>query len=491
MPKTHICERCGKNFKQKSHLDAHMKRKRPCKKDDTLTKLIEEKVKVNELVNIRTMELLGKGGERNEVIREVSESKPDTKRMTYIDLFCGIGGFRYAFDEYNKMNTKYVFECIKSVDIKKDALSTYNINFNETNEPCDIRTVKNIPYFDILCAGFPCQPFSSAGKRGGLGDSYRGNLIYEVVRICEESKPKYIILENVSNILKLNKGRDLKTILDLFTKVGYNITYQIINSCDVGLAQNRERLFIVGCLENNPHISVSKHEKVLFEDIIDITDTHTDIPIDFINKLKSMPESNILGKSIKDKRGGVNNIHSWDISYKGPVTRQQCLLLNTLLLQRRNKKWAIAKGITWMDGMPLTTTEIKTFLDYPDIQSDLDKLVSQKYLKFEHPKELINGHRVFKTDSPKGYNIATGKLSFPVSKILHPKEQTPTLTATDSNKLGVYVGETIRRLNKNELKRLCGFPEKMIVPDGVNEYNIFGNMVCPPVVLEILKSLFP
>jgi DNA (cytosine-5)-methyltransferase 1 len=88
-----------------------------------------------------------------------------------------------------------------------------------------------------------------------------------------------------------------------------------------------------------------------------------------------------------------------------------------------------------------------------------------------------------------GYNIAKGKLSFPISKVLHPDELSPTLTATDSSKLSVVVGNTIRQLNEKELKRLCGFPDNFTLPPGVNKYDLFGNMVCPPVITAILDSL--
>ena len=142
-----------------------------------------------------------------------------------------------------------------------------------------------------------------------------------------------------------------------------------------------------------------------------------------------------------------------------------------------------------MDGMPLTTDEIRTFCDYPELQSDLDYLEQAGYLVFEHPKDIVNGKRQYKESSPKGYNICKGKLSFPISKILSPTETTPTLTATDSCKLAVYVGNTIRRLNETELKRLCGFPDSFRLPKNVDMYDLFGNMVCPPVITALLQTI--
>ena len=135
--------------------------------------------------------------------------------------------------------------------------------------------------------------------------------------------------------------------------------------------------------------------------------------------------------------------------------------------------------------------DIQSFLTYDGLQEDLDDLVHKKYLVLEHPKDIVNGKRVQNETLTIGYNIAKGKLSFPISKILHPNEKSPTLTATDSSKLGVFVSNTVRQLNETELKRLCGFPETFTLPEGVNKYDLFGNMVCPPVVTALLESLIP
>ena len=412
-------------------------------------------------------------------------------KITYADFFAGIGGFRYGIEAFQAMNPQYTFKCIKTVDIKKDAISTYNLNFNEANPKCDICTVKDLPHFDILCAGFPCQPFSSAGKRQGLEDEGRGNLIFEVIRICKESKPKFLILENVSNIEAIEDGAVLKRIVSEFEKIGYKIQCVSINSSEVSLAQDRKRLFIVGSLSQVPKISVKSHTKVTIKDIMDESDTNSSLPKEFLEKLLTMPVDKLVGRSIKDKRGGDDNIHSWDISYNGAISQQQKDLLNKILLERRKKKWAAEKKITWMDGMPLSLEEIKTFTDYPQLAADLNDLVEKNYLSLEHPKEVVDGKRVPKTSLPIGYNISKGKLSFPISKILHPDQLSPTLTATDSSKLAVYVKNTIRQLNEKELKRLCGFPESMKLPPKVNKYDLFGNMVCPPVITEILESLLP
>jgi len=462
------CSNCQKIFKQKGHYEFHMNRKTPCKKDNTIERLVEEKVR----------ELLLK-------------STPTCKHIKYVDLFAGIGGFRYGINAFQSTHPNYTFECIKTVDIKKDANSTYNLNFKEENPICDIRTIRDLPHFHLLCAGFPCQPFSSAGKKQGLSDETRGDLIYEVIRICKESTPDYIILENVSNIEKLDNGEILKRILLEFEAIGYNMSYKNINSTDVGLAQDRLRTFIFGFRNEVIKIDIAKpvcYQKV--KDVIDYSDADSNIPTEFLNMLLDKPQESLHGISIKDKRGGADNLHSWDIDYHGKTTSTQRTLLNSIMRERRKKKWAIEKGIHWMDGMPLTYNEIKTFNNYPDLESDLEYLTTQGYLRLEHPKDLINGKRVYTEVSPKGYNICKGKLSFPISKILSPTGNCPTLTATDSCKLAVHTGITIRRLNKKELAQLCGFPGDIIIPKTVDMYDLFGNMVCPPVITAILTAMF-
>jgi DNA (cytosine-5)-methyltransferase 1 len=411
--------------------------------------------------------------------------------ITFVDLFCGIGGFRYGMEAYAKQHPNYTFQCIKSVDIKRDALDTYNLNFREDTPPTDIRTVANLPYFDILCAGFPCQPFSSAGKKEGFDDERgRGDLIFEVLRICKESTPKYLLLENVANIETIDKGRTLARIVTEFTNIGYNVLVKKINATDVGLAQDRSRVFIIGSRGRELSAEIPTPSRTYtVRDVVDMSNTQTDIPLTFVKSLMNRQPDSLYGMSIKDKRGGGDNLHSWDIDYHGVTTPRQKTLMNSIMKERRKKKWAEPKGIVWMDGMPLTVSEIKTFLDYPELENDLHDLQQKGYLVEEHPKDLVNGKRQYKEDAPKGYNICKGKLSFPISKILHPDGHSPTLTATDSMKIAVHVGTTIRRLTQKELCRLCGFPETMQIPAKANMYDLYGNMVCPPVVTSILHMI--
>lgn len=410
-------------------------------------------------------------------------------KIKYIDLFCGIGGFRLAIEKYNKN-----FECILSIDCKKDAIDVYNLNFKENNIPTKIEdiNIKSIPSFDLLCAGFPCQPFSSAGKKNGFNDT-RGGMIFYILDIVKIHKPKTIILENVSNLITLEKGKYLKEIIKMFEELKYNVDYIKLNSSNFNCPQFRERVYIICTLTKKIdllNIEINNSKKL--KDIIDYEDKKTDIDNNFVNKLLEIHnKSPIYGYKLDDKRGGDNNIHSWDIEFNGAISKEEKKLMNLLLLERRKKHWAIKKKIKWMDGMPLTFEEILTFYKNENLKNMLDNLVEKNYLRKEKCKDLIDGKRQYKEDSIEGYNICKGKLSFPISRILDPNNISPTLTATDSNKLGVIIdSQYIRKLNKNELKKICGFPDTFIIPDNVNYYDLFGNMVCPPVIYSLLKLIY-
>ncbi len=235
-----------------------------------------------------------------------------SSEIHFIDLFAGIGGMRLGLENACKsFNIKS--RCVFTSEIKPHAIETYKDNFNESNIYGNISQIStsDIPDFDILLAGFPCQPFSTAGTK------------------------------------------------------------------------------------NNPiSFDVFPSNNLFLKDILQSNQPTLDTP--FVKKILSLYSINELhGKAIKDKRGGDNNIHSWDLEIKGEVSQEQKDLLNKLLKERRKKIWAAKKGIVWMDGMPLTLEEILTFFSPNnlfqcyDVQEMLDDLVAKGYLKFEHPKDLV------------------------------------------------------------------------------------------------------
>ncbi len=189
--------------------------------------------------------------------------------MKYIDLFAGIGGFRYGLENVttskgnkqrfskesksSSINDKgdvatQQFTCVYSNEWDKYASQIYKKHYGE----CDTRDItkvpaEEIPKPDLICAGFPCQSFSIAGKRKGFSDT-RGTLFYEILRIARFHRTPYLLLENVKGLLNHDKGQTFSIILESLDELGYDCQWQVLNSKNFGVPQNRERVFIIGHL---------------------------------------------------------------------------------------------------------------------------------------------------------------------------------------------------------------------------------------------------
>ena len=204
--------------------------------------------------------------------------------LRFIDLFCGIGGFRYGLElaaEEAGIDTV----CTFSSDIDTPCQKAYHANFGETPHG-DITIVPSnqIPDHDLLLGGFPCQPFSIMGSRKGFDDT-RGTLFFHIARILDEKKPKYFVLENVKMLVGHNGGHTLKRIVETLKELKYTVDYKVLNALDFGLPQKRERVWIVGrlgrhkpfnwpmpgqpmkplneILEKNPHKSLNASKHIL------------------------------------------------------------------------------------------------------------------------------------------------------------------------------------------------------------------------------------
>lgn len=175
------------------------------------------------------------------------------KKFKFIDLFSGIGAFHIALEKIGG-------ECVFAADIDKYAVQTYKDNFN-IDSMCDVSKVdaKDIPTHDVLCAGFPCQPFSQGGYMHGFSDT-RGTLFFEIERILKYHKTKYIILENVKHLVNHDKGRTFSIIKQHLNDLGYVLTEKplILSPHQFGIPQKRERVFILGI-----HNSILKDKNYL------------------------------------------------------------------------------------------------------------------------------------------------------------------------------------------------------------------------------------
>ena len=162
--------------------------------------------------------------------------------MRFVDLFAGLGGFHLAL---RKLGHTCVFAC----EIDETLRELYRCNF-EMEAAGDIRKVAeaDVPPHDILCAGFPCQPFSKAGSQSGLDDPEQGTLFFEILRIIHHRKPRYLILENVPNFEKHNDGKTWDEIEQLLRSEGYDVTREKLSPHYYGIPQIRERIYIVGSL---------------------------------------------------------------------------------------------------------------------------------------------------------------------------------------------------------------------------------------------------
>jgi DNA (cytosine-5)-methyltransferase 1 len=194
---------------------------------------------------------------------DVPFPSPQDPEFTFIDLFAGIGGFRIPLQELGG-------KCVFSSEFNFNAKKSYELNFGEipfgdiTKMDLDI-----VPKHDVLCAGFPCQPFSISGKMKGFEDT-RGTLIYNVLRIIEKKNPSVVFLENVKHLVYHDKRRTLATIVKHLEELGYVVSKEVLNASDFGIPQNRERIIIIGHkLRKFDFNRIQKKEKTVLKNFLD------------------------------------------------------------------------------------------------------------------------------------------------------------------------------------------------------------------------------
>ncbi len=422
------------------------------------------------------------------------------RTLRFIDLFAGIGGIRKGFEQACQ-DAGYPTKCVLTSEIKPHAIDVLRQNHPDETIRGDITKIeaKDIPDFDVLLGGFPCQAFSAAGKRLGFNDT-RGTLFFEVARILKDKRPFGFILENVEGLVNHDRrdtsspiGNTLAVILATLDELGYKVSWKVLNASSFGVAQDRKRIYITGSRKDAPDLSSFPVKTATVSDVREYGLPTPETP--FIRKLLShYPIGALEGKSIKDKRGGSDNIHSWDIELKGPVSADQKRLLNELLKARRKHEWATWYGIDWMDGMPLTIDMIRTFFDAPGLEAMLDDLVAKRYLVKEHPKRKITENGVERREQdpslPAGYNIVAGKMSFEINKILAPDDVAPTLVAMDMQHLYVTDGKGLRNLSLREGLGLFGYPDdfKFDIQKDLG-YDLLGNTVVVPVIKAVAGRL--
>jgi DNA (cytosine-5)-methyltransferase 1 len=416
--------------------------------------------------------------------------------INFIDLFAGIGGMRLGFEQAMQ-NLGIQTKCVLSSEIDKYAQETYELNYKEKPDG-DIYDIKQFPKFDFLLAGFPCQPFSYAGKQKGFVDT-RGTLFFEIEKLLSEYQPKAFLLENVRGLTSHDQGRTFKTIIERLQNLNYGVSYLILNSSNFGIPQNRVRVYILGLYNQQPILSLksdlgatdshkfkrSLSQLTLFESltssnntkiVADILEanpsTKYDCSQDFIARLLKFIGNNpdkLHGYRLIDHRNG-NSIHSWELGIKGECNDLEIEFMNELIANRRKKKFG-----THQDGKKLNIDEIKTFFNHENLVEIMNSLICKGYLK----------------ETEGRYNPVAGNMSFEVFKFLDPQSISITLVSSDAHKLGVVHNGRIRRITPRECARLQGFPDSFILhPKDTHAYRQLGNSVSVPVVREVVLDLF-
>lgn len=410
--------------------------------------------------------------------------------IRFIDLFSGIGGIRLGVS--NALAKHGIqSQCVLSSEIDEKACETYQLNFREYPSG-DITKITEMEPFHLLLAGFPCQPFSYAGKRNGFGDT-RGTLFFEVERILALYQPKAFLLENVRGLYTHDNGRTFKTIISKLHDLGYGTYDMLLNSSNFGVPQNRIRLYILGIKGVTPKMtlstdlgSVDSHQykkefrQLSFFGMNDKCTVGQILETDVSEKYNCSQEftqqlhsvigddlSKLHGYRMIDYRGG-QSIHSWELGRKGKCSKEEIEFMNLLIKNRRKPIFG-----TQQDGKKLTLEQIKTFYASSNILEIIGSLKQKGYLKEEKGK----------------YNPVCGNMSFEVFKFLDPQSISITLTSSDSNRLGIIQNNQPRRITPRECARLQGFPDSFILhPTDAFAYRQLGNTVSVPVVEAVISD---
>ena len=412
--------------------------------------------------------------------------------IRFVDLFAGIGGMRLGFEQCMR-EMGIASDCVLSSEIDAHAQKTYRINFGE--EPRgDIYKIKEYPAFDFLLAGFPCQPFSYAGKQKGFGDT-RGTLFFEVERLLAAHQPRGFLLENVRGLTTHDGGRTLKTIVEKLEGLGYGVHCLLLNSSDFNVPQNRVRIYIVGIRGDLPQMTLQSNRgatdshqykrsrstgdffvgagALTVGDILEASPAGSyDCSPLFQQRMQAVLKQKKLpvdGVRLIDFRNG-NSIHSWELGIKGECSADEVAFMNALIANRRKQAFG-----SHQDGKSLNRDQIESFFRHTNLTAIINSLVTKKYLR----------------ERDGLYNPVSGNMSFEVFKFLDPESISITLVTSDAHKLGVVHCGRMRHITPRECARIQGYPDSFQHhPNDLHAYRQFGNSVSVPVVKAVIADLF-
>ncbi len=360
--------------------------------------------------------------------------------MNVFSLFSGIGGFDLAFQ---RLHHKTVGAC----EIDKYARSVYARYFQNVPLWEDATKIKpeELPDFDVLCAGFPCQAFSIAGQRKGFEDT-RGSLFFEIARIAKEKRPRYLLLENVKGILNHDSGNTFRIIISTLDEMGYDAEWQVLNS-KYFVPQNRERVFIVG------HLRRERTRKIF-----------------------PLGESNNWNKNTRPKTQGEGQ-RIWD-THSGCLQTAPQKGGSTLIANTLDANYYKGYGSRTMIYMAHSKGNIKQRIQERDVSWTLTNN-SQDFGVIE-PAIIADRSRSY---AGKGRNLES------------PKNISNSLTSVAKDNY-LLNNSRIRRLTPKECERLQGFPDDWtnkgkddIEISDTQRYKCLGNAVTVPVVEYIVSHL--
>jgi len=380
------------------------------------------------------------------------------KGFRYIDLFAGIGGFHLAMDELGG-------KCVFASEIDNFAIETYSENFG-VNSSFDITKVHEdtIPEHEVLCAGFPCQAFSKAGKQSGLYDT-RGTLFFEIERILRKHKTKYIILENVRNLVSHDRGNTWNVIINTLKDIGYRTTEKplIISPHSFGIPQLRERVFILGIYDP---INVSIPLKIDLPKLKRKSD----------NSIYSVLES-IVGEDYKISDHETYVLNAWDEFYAGI-------------------KEDIIGFPIWFDWFKKKPEEEfagwkKDFIEKNNnLYLNNKEFIESWILKYRNLEDFTPTQRKFEWQAgTRIKSLWEGVIQFRPSgvRVKYP-DCFPALVAIVQVPI---IGKYKRRLTVRESARLQSFPDSFEPnPISAKAYKQFGNAVNVNIVSVLATELF-
>lgn len=389
------------------------------------------------------------------------------ENFKFIDLFCGIGGFHQAMESLGG-------ECVFASDIDAECQKIYKQNYG-IDVIGDITKVnaEDIPSFNVLCAGFPCQAFSQGGKQLGFNDPTRGTLFFDVIRIARHHKPEYMLLENVKNLASHDNGNTWKVIYNTIQDAGYNVAAEpvIFSPHFLGIPQNRERVFIM-CkrkdLGDLPQFVFDSSKKSLPHCSIDRV-LMDDKEIPNIEKYRISPKLEEM-------------LQAWDDFVKGTNGDMYGHICIDFLRDSKDEE-VYSKLEPYMQHHYDKCMEF-----YQKHKSFIDQWKAT-HLNVEMFKDESRRHIEWQTDRGEGQTIWKHLMQLRQSG-LRVKRPTmfPTLVAIVQSPI---IGKYRRYITPREAARLQSFPDSFQMhPDDHTAYKQFGNSVNVAVVYEMAKFLF-